>query len=179
MKKYEAVFGDQSLFKDSFCPDAIAVIAMRGNTNHTFHAETLGIIDDYLNGDGSCVVAMRRIIEVPEWTRADKEAGKLPPVGSVVTHIQGFCRVEVLCIYNDCVVVCNSDINGARPAVFMLENFKELFEPIETPEEKAQRLREEWTDAAFKLIRDDDYRTELGQLYDALLSGELKAPTNE
>ena len=88
-------------------------------------------------------------------------------------------------VITDCVVVCNSDINDSRPAVFMLENFKELFEPIETPAEKAQRLRSEWIKKAYV-----DYKRlgceleilqldQIGNIYDALLSGELQAPKGE
>ena len=122
--RYEMIFGDEKLFDGA--PDDAEMAYETANRVRVYYKKcnSLKFFSNskwvrVLNEKAMIIHAMRRIIEVPTWTRADKEAGKLPPVGSVVHHIQGFCRVEVLCIHNDCVVVCNSDINDSRPAVFV------------------------------------------------------------
>ena len=57
------------------------------------------------------------------------------------------------------------------------ETCKVVFTPIETPEEKADRLRNEWVELVRNkaMISADEYTTEA--IYDALLSGELPVPT--
>jgi hypothetical protein len=49
--------------------------------------------------------------------------------------------------------------------------------PIETPEEMAERLRNEWCNRAGGVCSLG--MTTLTRIYDALLSGELKAPEAE
>ena len=81
------------------------------------------------------------------------------------------------------VIVSISDNGGAvtRTEVASINRIK----PIETPEEKAQRLREEWCSDAlsscsilsgmqkYELKRLGGY---IEDIYDALLSGDLSAP---
>lgn len=169
--KYEPVFGDQSLFKDGFCPDAIAVIAVQGNTNHTFHAENLGIIDDYLTGDGTFVLAMRRIIKEPNrWTWEDKKAGRLPPVGAEVECGDGN-RYEFIGITKHKDQWALRETDGV---IFYIH--KDSIYPIETPEEKAQREQEEFV-ASFnseKYSNPTLYREGLRDAY-----RKLKVPTND
>ena len=50
------------------------------------------------------------------------------------------------------------------------------FTPIETPEEKAERLRNEWINEAINAVRKTDVNG-YESIYDALLSGALSAPT--
>ena len=124
-------------------------------------------------------LGMRRIIKVPVWKKADQLAGKLPEVGCKAVQIQGFCEVDVLMIHNGCVVVCNSEISDSRPAVFKIDSFMELFTPLETPAEKAARLKSEWCAKAAKQLKNLEYTSTLTSIYDALLSGELQAPKGE
>ena len=172
--KYEAVFGPQELFNNEFEPNAIAVIFI--DRTNKLHATSEAEIDRQLQRTGSYVVAMRRIIKVPVWKKADKLAGKLPEVGCKAVQIQGFCEVDVLMIHKGCVVVCNSEKSDSRPAVFKIDSFMELFTPLETPAEKAARLKSEWCAKAAKQLKNLEYTSALTSIYDALLSGELKAP---
>ena len=48
--------------------------------------------------------------------------------------------------------------------------------PIETPEEKAERLRNEWINEAINAVRKTDVNG-YESIYDALLSGALSVPT--
>ena len=102
-------------------------------------------------------------IESPE-----EKAGRLPDIGSKAVSVHGFYVVDILAVRNGCVVACNSDISDARPCVFTIDKFLELYTPIETLAEKAQRLREEWVSKATFMTT--------YEIYDDLLSGELKAP---
>ena len=188
--KYEQIFGDQSLF-DGAPEDAEAVGGGKplqdalvfykfsdGEFQYKYEAE----IDDWkvstCKHPQSVIKAMRRIIKVPTWTKADQLAGKLPEVGCKAVKIQGFCEVDVLMIHNGCVVVCNSEISDSRPVVFKIDSFMELFTPLETPEAKAQRLRSEWVKHALYLYMSSPKNdvASMGDVYDAMLSGELKAP---
>ena len=55
--------------------------------------------------------------------------------------------------------------------------FMRSYNPIETPAEKAQRLKSEWCAKAAKQLKNLEYTSTLKSIYDALLSGELQAPT--
>lgn len=169
--KCEAVFGDQSLF-DGAPEDAVSV--RYGKSEYIFDSEEIKATTGQLRDVP--VVAMRRIIKVPVWKKADKLAGKLPEVGCKAVQIQGFCEVDVLMIHNGCVVVCNSEISDSRPAVLKIDSFMELFTPLETPAEKAARLKSEWCAKAAKQLKNLEYTSTLTSIYDALLSGELKTP---
>ena len=177
MKKYTPVFGPQELFDNEFEPNAIAVIFF--DRTNKLHATSEAEIDRQLQRTGSYVVAMRRIIKTPVWTMADKLAGRLPEVGCKAVQIQGVCEVDVLMIHNGCVVVCNSEISDSRPAVLKIDSFMELFTPLETPAEKAARLKSEWCAKAAKQLKNLEYTSTLTSIYDALLSGELQAPKGE
>ena len=192
--KYEAVFGDQSLFDGApedaeyagwFCQEVRWYMILNGKILFSDGGSWCTSDNPYLSAD---IAAMRRIIKVPVWKKADKLAGKLPDVGCKAVQIQGLCEVDVLMIHNGCVVVCNSEISDSRPAVLKIDSFMELFTPLETPAEKAQRLRSEWCSKAldsagilsemkrYELKRLGEY---IGSIHDALLSGELKAPGME
>ena len=49
--------------------------------------------------------------------------------------------------------------------------------PIETPEEKAERLRSEWINDAINAVQKTDNTGGYEAIYDALLSGALSVPT--
>ena len=177
--KYEAVFGPQELFD---CASDDAVLAIKDTTSGRIHIFTndgwikSGLKHERHIGTSDDQIAMRRIIKVPVWKKADKLAGKLPEVGCKAVQIQGFCEVDVLMIHNGCVVVCNSEISDSRPAVLKIDSFMELFTPLETPAEKAARLKSEWCAKAAKQLKNLEYTSTLTSIYDALLSGDLAAP---
>ena len=126
--------------------------------------------------------AMRRIIKEPKrWTLEDKKAGRLPEVGCRVD----FCHKlntnwrtgEIKYIDNQVTVIKADDID--RPFVYEFDRVE--FKPIETPAEKAKRLRSEWVKYALDLYMSSPKNdvASMGDVYDALLSGELQAPKGE
>ena len=188
MKKYTPVFGPQELFDNEFEPNAIAVIFI--DRTNKLHATSEAEIDRQLQRTGSYVVAMRRIIKTPVWTVADQQAGKLPEVGAEVIrvdHEDEGCNVigEVIATWrcaenNESSQTCLRLKDGT---LFLVECYSEL-RPIETPAEKAHRLRGEWIDNACSFIcfydigRVDAIKS-LEITYDKLKSGELSMPGKE
>ena len=185
--KYEPIFGDQSLFR--FGPQN-AVSArygkdVHGNDNYIFDSGEIKATTGQLRD--TPVIAMRRIIKVPTWTKADQLAGKLPEVGAKVIrvdHEDEWCNVigEVIATWrcaenNESSQTCLRLKDGT---LFLVECYSEL-KPIETPEEKAQRERDEWIDNACSFIcfydigRVDAIKS-LEITYDKLKSGELSMP---
>ena len=178
--KYEAVFGDQSLF-DGAEPDVFLVET--DGVYKTFHKETSGKVTIWTRN--GCDLAMRRIIRTPTWTVADQKAGKLPEVGCRVD----FChklntnwRTGEIKYIDDQVAVIKEDAID-RPFIYEVDRVE--FKPIETPEELSQRLREEWCsnalDSASILSGMREYELKrlggyIGNIYDALLSGDLPVP---
>ena len=190
--KYEPVFGDQSLF-DGAPEDAemAATVCQMPRWYTMFNGKVLFCDSKKeswqsadFNHPGSQLLAMRRIIAEPKrWTVEDQKAGRLPEVG---------CRIYVPIMFeeqnviysSEKVIVSISDNGGAvtRTEVVSIN----LIKPIETPEEKAKRLREEWCSDAlgsasilsgmkeYELKRLGGY---VGNIYDALLSGELSMPS--
>lgn len=176
--KYEAVFGDQSLF-DGFMDDCEFASEEYG---YIFANGALYYCERYNEKAGwslSCKShltfkpsAMRRIIRTPTWTVADQKAGKFPEVGALYDS-EG-CRVKHLGVgaagYEDIFhFEYPSGACGCSNKIFI--------KPIESQEEKAARLREEWCNAALKIIGHKfiDARGPRA-IYDALLSGDLPVP---
>ena len=176
--KYEMIFGDEGLF-DGAPEDCILAVVAPGE-DKTFYLENN---KSKLRGkvlvtvDGVVKLAMRRIIRTPTWTVEDQKAGKLPEVGCEVINTDHSISLYVLCkvIYVDGEVVIV--YNGELSQTYSHKAFLVAFKPIETPEERQQRVRNNWCADANKLIAaDKDYRSESAIIYDALLSGELKMP---
>ena len=167
--KYEAVFGDQSLFDDA--PEDCFCVAKNVYDDCVFYREVDRCLFWFDCGRWkplrfmSCTpIAMRRIIRTPTWTVADQKAGRLPDVGAFY-DAEG-CRVKHLGVgaagYEDIFhFEYPSGACGCSNKIFI--------KPIETPEEMEARLRSEWCNRAM------DYST-IQQLYDAMLSGELAVP---
>ena len=142
--KYEAVFGDQSLF-DGSPKDCFLVIRFDDKRKSFICGEV-----DYAGTAFSCdryfEIAMRRIIKTPVWTVADQKAGRLPEVGCRVD----FCHKlntnwrtgEIKYIDNQVTVIKADDID--RPFVYEFDRVE--FNPIETPAEKSQREEDEFVD---------------------------------
>ena len=207
--KFEAVFGDQSLF-DGAPDDAEAVGC--GKPHHdavVFYKFSNGEFQYKYKEEGedwkvstcenpqSVIKAMRRIIVEPKrWTVEDQKAGRMPEVGVLVeyfanndhfdTEITGQWRngdeLEILRGQNKnkAFVVFNKRTEQISNLII------NCMKPIETPDEKAARLREEWCSDAlgsasilsgmkeYELKRLGGY---VGNIYDALLSGELSMPS--
>ena len=203
--KYEAVFGDQSLF-DGAPEDAemVASVCQMPRWYTVFNGKVLFCDSKKeswrsadFNHPGSQLLAMRRIIEEPKrWTAEDQKAGRLPEVGCIVEYFNNneYDDTEVTAQWrngdeleilrhqnrNKAFVVFNA--RTERSGYLIVQCMK----PIETPEEKAARLREEWCSDAlgsasilsgmkeYELKRLGGY---VGNIYDALLSGELSMPS--
>lgn len=179
--KYEAVFGDQALFEGAGLFTGIDIVTR--NVNDLLYRTSK--LADETSGSlkKNPIVAMRRIIRTPTWTVADKKAGRLPEVGCLVANSTGKIS-EIVAIKNGYFVMfeCGKS-NG--PLTIHGDLLMGQFKPIETPEEKAARLREEWCsnalDSASILSGMREYDLKrlggyIGNIYDALLSGELPVP---
>ena len=177
--KYEPIFGDQSLFYGA-PEDAVSV--RYGKSEYIFDSEEIKATTGQLRDVP--VVAMRRIIPAPKrWTWEDKKAGVLPEVGAKCR--QGHKEETVIAVTENFVVTecLDGAVCTTRKCVFMAS-----YSPIETPEEKAARLREEWCIKAlsscsilsgmqkYELKRLGGY---IEDIYDALLSGDLPVPAKE
>ena len=144
--KYEAVFGDQSLFDDA------PIEATHATQGGGFYMVTDGGGVQYLsrgplNGDmcnfiDGYLIAERRIIRTPTWTVEDQKAGKLPEVGCLVVNKTGKVS-EVVTIKNGYFVLFECGKNNG-PLTIHGDLLMNQFKPVETPEEKAQREEDEF-----------------------------------
>ena len=178
--KYEMIFGDKGLFDSLIVPN---------------HAEVLRYNDyskEYLWGDLNTVklltskeledipiVAMRRIIikEHKRWTWEDKKAGRLPEVGCDIQYIDSQKRVSVIAINsNEIVLLAKS--NGSKFFVLDPYSLLQYYNPIETPDEKAQREEDEFVTSLCKeldgtsLQHDSIYERGVRAAYRKLKGGE-------
>ena len=169
--KYDPVFGDQSLF-DGAIFGAIAVISNDSikvyfNDYDKFLIEVMKCND--LPLPELPAFALRRIIPAPKrWTQADRLAGVLPEVGSECQYCDGKRKGIVKAVDGD--EACIQTEQG------LYISYLYDVEPIETPEEKAQRLRGEWCANVRKNYPAHGHVTVEAAIYDALLSGELQVP---
>ena len=184
--KYEAVFGDQSLFDG--CYDETASIVIATSNGRKFVAGEFteyGIVEGDVKSDG-LRIAMRRIIQEPKrWTVEDKKAGRLPEVGCLVFGLDGRGECEVVASEKNELALRH--VSTKNLMLVTVSAFNRNFKPLETPEEKAVRLRSEWVELAFdNMMRKeglhsteclDRIKCHFGSAYDALLSGALSAPT--
>ena len=136
--KYEAVFGDQSLF-DGAADDVILVIKDDGAP--LFYRDK----EKYPRGNvrvssHDFKVSMRRIIQEPKrWTVEDQKAGRLPEVGAELLHeSEGYVNF-----------VGEFDfrwmLRTKEGGLYLAEKF--YCSPIETPEERAKREEDEFVDS--------------------------------
>ena len=141
--KYEAVFGDQSLFDGA--PDDAEMAYETANHVRGYYKKcnSLKFFSNskwvrVLNEKAMIIHAMRRIIRTPTWTKEDQKAGKLPEVGAFY-DAEG-CRVKHLGVgaagYEDIFhFEYPSGACGCSNKIFI--------KPIETPREKYDRERDE------------------------------------
>ena len=179
--KYEPIFGDQSLF-DGAPEDADAVFKspMRDSRCAYYrlsHGHERYIYTDWVGVpavDSQTFNAMRRVIAEPKrWTVADQKAGRLPEVGAKVdggkvVFVNGFNVVTEL--KRGAVIVSSS------------KTFLNTFKPIESPEEKAARLCNEWCKTAADIFVRHPSRSgteSMEGIYKAMLSGDLPVPVKD
>ena len=185
--KYEAIFGDQSLFDGAledaeyagwFCQEVRWYMILNGKILFSDGGSWCTSDNPYLSAD---IAAMRRIIPAPKrWTREDKKAGVLPEVGAKCR--QGHKDEIVVAVTEKFVVTECQDMSvcTTRKDVFMRS-----YNPIETPAEKAQRERDAWAKKASQFIDDElDCVNIVGEhvmrrFYNALKSGELPMPKKD
>ena len=187
--KYEAVFGPQELF-DGLMTDCEFANEEYG---YKFAKGRLYYCERYNERAGwrlSCKShltfkpsAMRQIIRTPTWTKEDQKAGKLPPVGCRVLYARNGLNGEIVSIDDsddDDVELCLRFKDKSLLVCKM-----NLVKPIESPEEKAARLRDEWVEKAVGAtpvyeIAAHGYSTRLkidiSSIYDAMISGDLPVP---
>ena len=194
MNSYEIIFGSDSLFDGApedteavggGSPDYDAVVFYKFE-NDGFSYKYKEEKSDWklckLSHPQTRLKAMRRIIRAPVWTKTDKDAGRLPEVGAEVIrvdHEDEGCNVigEVIATWhcaenNESSQTCLRLKDGT---LFLVECYSEL-RPIETPAEKAERLRDEWCSECTSKYYPRGHKGFPEMIYDALLSGELKAP---
>ena len=182
--KYEAVFGDQSLFDGCYDENAYIVIATSNGRKFVIGEFTeYGIVEGDVKSDG-LHIAMRRIIKEPKrWTVEDQKAGRLPEVGDHLLT-QG-SLAEFIGLSHAPNNWCFRRLDGEWG--IQTAN-KDWFSPIETPDEKAQREEDEWVNkawsetAAFVGVTQDEHdrlRVHLRHIYRAQLSGDLPVPGKE
>lgn len=168
--KYEAVFGPQELFDG--VPEYIEVIRFNDYSRDYLWSD-LDKIKHLTFRDLKAIpiVAMRRIISTPTWSVADQRDGKLPEVGCRI-YVPIMFEEQTVIYSSEKVIVSISDNGGAvtRTEVSSIDRIK----PIESQEEKAERLRAEWYTKARKIYRNSN--SDFKAVYDALLSGDLPVP---
>ena len=166
--KYEAVFGDQELLSEAGIFTGLDVVTRNVDTDLYSYCRREDLTYNYLIKNP--VVAMRRIIRTPTWTVADQKAGKLTEVGCVVM-VSPNCTATVTAVDNIQKVV---SVQCEDQALDILAIHEML--PIESPEEKAARLRAEWCrECTSKFYPRGRYGFP-EMIHDALLSGDLPVP---
>ena len=159
--KYEMVFGNQELFDGAGTFTGLDVVVHSIASGIKSYARLSDLTPESLRNHPVC--AMRRIIKEPKrWTVEDQKAGRLPEVlakvdGGVVVFVNSFNVV--------------TELESGAVIVSSPKTFLNTFKPIESPEEKAARLREEWVDKATFM--------KTYEIYDQLLSGDLPVPVKE
>ena len=153
--KYEMIFGDQSLFDNA--SDG-AVLAIKDTTSGRIHFFTnkgwikSGLKHERHIGTNDNGIAMRRIIKEPkQWTWEDKKAGRLPDVGSLIMEVESQDSFEFV------GVNAGSNRWACKDACDGLLYFFKSHEmsPIETPEEKAARLEDEFVASVIDLASEN------------------------
>ena len=144
MKKYIPVFGPQELFDGA--PDDAEMAYETANRVRVYYKKcnSLKFFSNskwvrVLNEKAMIIHAMRRIIKEPKrWTWEDKKVWRLPEVGAKCR--QGHKDEIVIAVTEKFVVTECQDMSvcTTRKDVFMRS-----YNPIETPEEKAEQLRNE------------------------------------
>ena len=127
------------------------------------------------------ILAARGLKKTPTWTIEDQKAGKLPEVGSKLIYTETWDAFEFVGVIAGSMRWACKDFQDG----FLYFFEQSEMSPIESLEEKAARLREEWCKKAigcapissemqhYEMKRLGEY---IGNIYDALLSGDLPVP---
>jgi len=108
----------------------------------------------------------------------DQKAGLLPDIGSLIMEVESQYGFEFVGV---CAGSKRFAVKDVLDGLIYFYN-KDVISPIETPEEKAQRLRSEWINKAYVDFHrlgcelEVLQKEQIKQIYDALLSGELTMP---
>ena len=185
--KYEAVFGDQLAF-DGMMPDCEFIVGTYGykikdgkcfyceKYNHKYGWSPTGDAAKAL----SPVIAMRRIIKEPQWTKEDQNAGRLPEVGCSVLFTHNNFKCEVIAIDDSVTENVELALRFSDGSILVCKINK--IKPIETPEEKAARLCNEWCKTAADIFVRHPSRSgteSMEGIYKAMLSGDLPVPVKD
>ena len=168
--KYEMIFGSEELFDNA--PLGTELVGHSGGfyknspDGPIYCGGCTFTTDEYRNIG---FIAARRVIRTPTWTVADQKAGKLPEVGSKLIYTETLDAFEFVGVIAGSMRWACKDFQDGFLYFFEQSEMSPIESPIESPEEKAARLREEWCNRAM------DYST-IQQLYNAMLSGELPVP---
>ena len=176
--KYEPVFGDQALFDDDQS-EAIVVVSFDDGAKVFIDAERYKIQSPLFGYNGSFSIAMRSIIKVPTWTVADKKAGKLPEVGCNILLGE---RPHAIKAISGCLMCVYDAADGDLDIAYVSDA-----KPIESPEEKAQRLEDEFINYVLHHEKSQINSSEelvaakraIKLAYKLQLSGELPMPGKE
>ena len=139
--KYEAVFGNQELFDGAGTFTGLDVVVHSIASGIKSYARLSDLTPESLRNHPVC--AMRRIIQDPKrWTIEDQKDGRLPDVGAELLHeSEGYVNF-----------VGEFDfrwmLRTKEGGLYLAEKF--YCSPIETPEEKAERLEDEFVNELMK-----------------------------
>ena len=166
--KYEVVFGNQELFDGAGTFTGLDVVVHSIASGIKSYARSSDLTPESLRNHP--VVAMRRIIQEPKrWTVEDQKAGLLPEVGAELLHESEGC-VNFVGEFD-----FRWMLRTKEGGLYQAEKF--YCSPIETPEEKAERLRSEWCSECTSKYYPRGHKGFPEMIYDALLSGALSVPT--
>lgn len=167
--KYEMIFGNKDLFDGAGTFTGLDVVVHSIASGIKSYARLSDLTPESLRNHPVC--AMRRIIAEPKrWTMEDQKASRMPEVDWVVRATGMNEDARIAAINNDSVCVVFED--GAFVTLHVSG-----IAPIETPEEKAERLRSEWCSECTSKYYPRGHKGFPEMIYDALLSGTLSAPT--
>ena len=167
--KYEAVFGNQDLFDGAGTFTGLDVVTRSIASGNMMYCRLSDLTPESLREHP--VIAMRRIIQEPKrWTAEDWKAKRLPPAGS--KYLVGMHNIELECLYNDSKG--NAWGFDAQGEVYGFAI--KYCSPIETPEEKAERLEDEFVSLVEfeynKMPNEISFRAGLRAAYRKLKGGE-------
>ena len=139
--KYEMIFGNQDLFDGAGTFTGLDVVTRSIASGNMMYCRLSDLTPQSLREYP--VIAMRRIIQEPKrWTVEDQKAGRLPEVGAELLHeSEGYVNF-----------VGEFDfrwmLRTKEGGLYLAEKF--YCSPIETPEEKAERLEGEFVNELMK-----------------------------
>lgn len=171
--KYEPIFGDQSLFDKATRKNTVAIYKISENLTVEFdkYEELLAFLQHQPLCDRPDITMRRIIAEPKRWTVEDQKAGLLPDVGCEYIGRD----VLLTCVFVD----KNRDAWGkSKDNLMYCHDYSEI-KPIETPEEKAARLCNEWCKTAADIFVRHPSRSgteSMEGIYKAMLSGDLPVP---